>query len=649
MRYIINIICLCLLVILTGCNNSKEDTPVQEQTVYVDYIIKTQELQLKESNGYQGFVQLSIDNTKMDAPDSLVLNIVPSNNKILLNGQSSVTVTVDKPTAAESIQPVNIKVTYNGDVLDSSLNSLCYGLEFYIEYNIVNSTNTSEKIYRSTGAVVSRNADIFIEDDPFKNSPLTALAHIVTNEKAVSGFKIKYKNNPSVVDAEKTYTGYDTKQDAAIYGLYENHDNIVELFAYKENGEKCFSQEFILKRNALNLTDYAGNLDTYKITVEKADYEHITPGWLLFLLRDKYRIYNHKIMVDMEGNIRWFLDENVYYAPIELDKDNDIMMLTHESNPSIAKYYSLLGQEKHDKLIDITDAGYKFHHDMITKDNGNIIAAVSKNGAKYVEDRIIEYNPATKQVIYEWDLNKVIPKRSAVINWYKGYPTDWLHINSVYYNKPDNTVIFSARHQGIYKITYPDENGNFSVVWAVTPHIDLDGYEVDIKDKLLKPVDKNGILIEDEDVLAGRKSHADFEWPFAQHSVRLTSENSFVCFDNGDNRYYEGEVTHNNSFSRIVEYEINETNMTIKEKWSYGKDRGLDLFSQFQSNAYMLESGNYIVHSGMVRYNSDESRMRVVELNKDHIPVFEMSVQYGPATSSYRAYKVNLFDYLRIK
>lgn len=49
-----------------------------------------------------------------------------------------------------------------------------------------------------------------------------------------------------------------------------------------------------------------------------------------------------------------------------------------------------------------------------------------------------------------------------------------------------------------------------------------------------------------------------------------------MIFDNGDNRNYQQPC----SYSRTVEYEIDEEKMTIRQIWSYGKERDRETYSK---------------------------------------------------------------------
>lgn len=49
--------------------------------------------------------------------------------------------------------------------------------------------------------------------------------------------------------------------------------------------------------------------------------------------------------------------------------------------------------------------GFRFHHNVQEKPNGNFLVTVSKEGSSTIEDYIIEIDRNSKQVINTWDLN----------------------------------------------------------------------------------------------------------------------------------------------------------------------------------------------------------------------------------------------------
>lgn len=102
---------------------------------------------------------------------------------------------------------------------------------------------------------------------------------------------------------------------------------------------------------------------------------------------------------------------------------------------------------------------------------------------------------------------------------------------------------------------------------------------------MLKPVDSNG------KPLTCEAHHCDggFDWTWTQHTGWLVPSKStggktvVTAFDNGDARGMEQPAMPSMKYSRGVEYQIDEKNMTVSQMWEYGKERGFDWYSAITS------------------------------------------------------------------
>ena len=100
-------------------------------------------------------------------------------------------------------------------------------------------------------------------------------------------------------------------------------------------------------------------------------------------------------------------------------------------------------------------------------------------------------------------------------------------------------------------------------------------------------------------------------------------------FDNGNFRAspYEEPMTPAESFSRAVEYRIDEENMQVTEVWSSGDDGDERFFANFQGDAdWMPQTGNVLIAYGGLVSDADgipvggqagHSWARIVEVTHD--------------------------------
>jgi len=96
-----------------------------------------------------------------------------------------------------------------------------------------------------------------------------------------------------------------------------------------------------------------------------------------------------------------------------------------------------------------------------------------------------------------------------------------------------------------------------------------------------------------------------------------------MLFDNGDNRNFSGTGT----YSRAVEYEIDEENMTIRQVWQYGKERGPETYSRIVSDVDFFPEENHVFFTpGAVSFNGDYGK--VIEIDYDSGDVlFEATIR----------------------
>lgn len=101
----------------------------------------------------------------------------------------------------------------------------------------------------------------------------------------------------------------------------------------------------------------------------------------------------------------------------------------------------------------------------------------------------------------------------------------------------------------------------------------------------------------------------DFDWPYEQHACLVTPNGDIMCFDNGHYRskIREKFLLNKDNFSRGVLYRINREDMTIEQRWQYGKELGEKFFSSYIGNVEFYNEGHYLVHSGGIQYYGEHA------------------------------------------
>ena len=421
----------------------------------------------------------------------------------------------------------------------------------------------------------------------------------------------------------KTFEGYNTIHKLPILGLYPDSINTINVRLTSENG-RSFHGTYTVKTNPI--PDFFPSIEI----VQKEDSK-MENGFNLIemLIANNGKFHLYSILFDENGTVRWYMDMSevgqIAYNGGKISNGNWLYM-------SWIDLYELsdLGEMiKNDKLWK-----YAGTHEIIDLGNERILMGGSKNKAivtrqdgEVVETRydyVVEWDRSKNEGTREWDLASVLDIDRSVFpqDYNLDGKADWFHINSIAMDGSEN-ILASGRNQGIVKI---DKSNN--PIWILAPNLDWGragrtGNGIETSPYLLKALDRNGNILP-ENVQNGSVNHEEFEWSMGQHSLNILENGNLLIFDNGISRNFQKAPT----YSRAVEYEIDDEKKTIKQVWEYGKDRQLDMFSPITSDVDILpKTGNRLITAGNVRLGSLAPHGKLVELTyPDNKVVFEANI-----------------------
>jgi hypothetical protein len=160
---------------------------------------------------------------------------------------------------------------------------------------------------------------------------------------------------------------------------------------------------------------------------------------------------------------------------------------------------------------------------------------------------------------------------------------DWVHANAVVHDPSDDSLIVSIRHQDAV-IKFSRRTGQ--IRWILGPHAN---WAPGFQPYLLEPVG------------------APFEWQYHQHAPEITEAGTLLVYDNGNFRAspFDGTTPLANSatFTRAVEYEIDEANMQVRQVWQYGAGLSERIYAGFLGDADRLaQTGNTLLTLGGTQY-----------------------------------------------
>lgn len=470
----------------------------------------------------------------------------------------------------------------------------------------------------------------FVVVDPFKISPLTAMVLFVTDEPSTISVKVEGKDNYSTIEhAFKTLT---KQHMVPVYGLYANKSNKVTLIAKTKDGK--------IKSQILDIqTDVLPN-DISKSKVKTINKDKMARG--LTFVDCPHVNGNYMLAVDANGDIRWYLSEKKYNGSVMLTHLKNGNMLISNGAP-IPKTYNNLPT-----VFEISPLGrvyaaynvYGIHHDIRETKNGNLIMAASLEGRKSQNDNIVEVDRSTGKIVRNWDLREILPMTKYEADKpYGGGDSNWFHNNAIWYNEDKEEFIISGRHQNTIA-------------------------KFDAKTKKLKWVMSKTIGNKNEKIRPYllKEQCSVFEYPTAQHAVMQLPDGRIMLFDNTnfDIADSKGNLLQDKMYSRAVIYNVDEKNMTVKQDWEYGKERGRDLYSSFISdvdylgeNHYLIDfGGKYIANNGDVYdhmytkkeiKNKSNRQSTIIEILNNEI-VWELDLYGNSNSNTYKAERKDIYQ-----
>jgi arylsulfate sulfotransferase len=458
--------------------------------------------------------------------------------------------------------------------------------------------------------------------NPQGRVPLGAILQIRTKEACSVSITVPGET-PVVLEFED----YLNFREVPVLGLYPGQENELEIKLITQ-GKQEYKGTTVVTTKAL-----PAGFPTIDVTTLQPDKMEAGFHLIELLLANNGKFLPYTVMFDNQGVIRWFMDmseqEQITYTTYRLKNGNWLYL----------NWINLLEVDNLGRTIREEKMwGNAGNHEIIEMSNGMLLMGGSKKDSYVMSegrkvptrfDHVLIWDRLTNRTAMEWDMRKYLKVDRQVFPADYGMDpaTDWFHVNSIGMSLQDNSVLVSGRNQGVIKIGADD-----SLRWILAPHVawgqaGFDGKGLNTTDYLLAATNSAGELYPGE-VQQGRISADDFDWPTGQHALNLLPNGNLLLFDNGLRRNFEAKPT----YSRAVEYKIDEANRTITQVWQYGKERGLDMFSPITSDVDVLLNGNRLITSGNIRASGKPGHGKMVEISyPDNEVVFEADIYFKDA------------------
>ncbi len=358
-----------------------------------------------------------------------------------------------------------------------------------------------------------------------------------------------------------------------------------------------------------------GNRDEFpplEITVSQP--EQMEPGITIFNPRRRKvgepgfgQNFGMLLALDHQGEVVWYYRTDSRISDFEKRRNGNLMFLTQDYRlieidwlgNTVRQWYAKHRPEGSTDGIPVETL--TFHHEVDELPNGNIIvlgtewrwvddyytseydAQAPRQRQKVMGDVILEFEPESGEIVWEWKaFDHMDPYRIGYETfsgyWMRrGFPEtiDWSHANNLLYNAQDDAILVNFRYQAAaLKI----DRETRQIKWILG---EPSGWG-DLSPKVLQP-------------------DGDVRWPFHQHSPHPTPRGTVLIFDNGNyqSRPFTPPRPVAETYSRAVEYEVDEENMRIRELWSseeMGPDRVVSI--AMGDVDWLPETGNVLVAYG---------------------------------------------------
>lgn len=459
----------------------------------------------------------------------------------------------------------------------------------------------------------------FIKVDPYDVMPLSAILMFETEKPARIRVRVEGKDENSSI--ERVYENFETEHYVPVLGLYPGEENTVSIDYITEDGEDTGENDITIKTDPL--PD-----DFLQPELVEAHPEKMETGLTFMIPTEKYMY-----AVDDNADVRWFTSLPMKLAFNRLENGHILFASQDEAHDT---YNQLLEMDMLGKIynayiveIDGYDRGDIVHHDIIELPSGNLLATAHEPDSKYVMDQMIEIDRETGKTLRFINERDLFPAEA-----YEDYDgknaedNDWIHQNAIWFDNRSESILISGRSQdAIMKVSYPDAD----IEWILAAHEDWpESYD----DYLLEPI-------------------GDVKFPAGQHAMKIlpTQDGNpdtvdVLLFDN-NTVITRGDEEVSDTYSRAVQYRINEKEKTVEEVWAYGEDRGTDFFSDIIGNAqYLFDTENRLVTSGAIESDDGMKMSRIVEVTGEDDPevVFEVATpKFEEKRYIYRAYRLPLY------
>lgn len=458
--------------------------------------------------------------------------------------------------------------------------------------------------------------------DPNGLTPLAGVVQLTTDVPS----RITINISNGIDSWTREFAAYENQHYLPVLGLKAGNTYSIEIIATDEDNNQL-TIDSPLQAVTDPLPDDFPNIDV--LVSEPARME---PGYTLIskFIRKAYgtpadqtpdsTLTSYSIILDSSGNVVWYSIIGSLNM-IQVSNGN----LKYRSGTQFVEF-DLLGNPIVSTPLQINAPYNGLTHDIFAEASGRILSLtrerieVDDYPSSYVDPDaprqhvIIEDNPVVEfssdgSFLSSWRLTDLIdPTRiaygSLLLSAGPSVTYDWAHANAVVHDPTDDSIIVSMRHQDAV-IKFSRVTGQLK--WILGNH---SNWPAEFQPFLLTPVNE------------------PFEWQYHQHAPEITQSGNILLFDNGNLRAspFDGNSRQSpmESYSRAVEYAIDEQSMEVQQVWEYGSQIDQRYFSPSRGDAdSMDETGNVLITYADTQYVGGASS-ESLGMGASHIRIVEV-------------------------
>ncbi len=389
---------------------------------------------------------------------------------------------------------------------------------------------TEEEINKILKKRYYRFEHMMVLKDPYYQVPLSAVVIFYTKEPCSVRYTVKGKTKKADFSATLAPC---SDHLVPVLGLYADYDNKVLIELLDNAGKAIKSRTITIRMRPLP----GILLDVIKVGKHSADSAHP-----LTMISGGHDI--RTVVFDEFGDVRFFLRRlTKAYGVFPMSNSH---MVYSEKWVDVPSYSVSQSGMIHDmdylgRVHKTYFSKYGFHHCGIEKEEGGNFLIGSSSFDEHGEDSILELDRETGEVVQLFCMRDYFEDKYNL-------GSDYIHVNSINYNKEDNSIIVSMRNiHSVCKFDYSTRE----LKWVLC-HPDV------LKDT--KAEDK--VLRCDKDI----------KWPFQQHAAYQLDEDldgnpdtiHVILYDNHWARRVPVDCYDNDEeYSYLSIYTINEKEMTV--------------------------------------------------------------------------------------